>query len=301
MIAVGLIVAVAVDAAIATMRMYLFEGIRPPRPRRFPPLPFSAVRGVQTFQFLDDFIVYIAIFSTGVARSYVLRFQARREESARLQAQKASLEARLAEARLTALQAQLDPHFLFNTLHAVSALVERDPGGVRRMISRLSELLRHTLESNREAEVSLQREIALANQYMEIMRIRFQGHLDMQIEAAPELEGALVPQLILQPLIENAIKHGASKMTEGRVRASVVRDNGDLVIRVSDNGPGVRSGHMPESPGVGLRNTRERLSELYGDRQSLTLGAPSAEGTVVEVRLPYHTEPIRAASAAQTV
>jgi two-component system, LytTR family, sensor kinase len=299
MIAIGLAVAVGVDSIIASMRAELFAGIRP-LGRGFRRPPFG-LGGTRTLRFLDDFIVYIAVFSTGVARSYVLRFQARREESARLQAQKASLEARLAEARLTALQAQLDPHFLFNTLHAVSALVERDPSGVRRMISRLSELLRHTLESNREAEVSLQREVALARQYIDIMRIRFQGQLQMDIDAPEQLENALVPQLILQPLIENAIKHGASKVTSGHVRAIVARDDGDLVIRVTDNGPGVTNGQMPESPGVGLRNTRERLAELYGTRQSLTLQPGSPDGTVVEVRLPYHTVPIRPASGVQAV
>ncbi|HEX8432440.1 MAG TPA: histidine kinase, partial [Longimicrobium sp.] len=165
---VGLVAAMFVEQMITFLRLALFDP-----PRRFRNLgPFA---GITRLWFLDDLIVYIAVLAAGVARDYFLRFRAHHDEMVSLQTQSARLEAQLAEARLAALRTQLDPHFLFNTLHAVSALVERDPRGVRRMISRLSELLRHTLEGGREQEVPLAQEWQFVERYLEIMQIRFQG------------------------------------------------------------------------------------------------------------------------------
>lgn len=133
---------------------------------------FSPLREIGRFRFLNQLLVYFAVLATGFAREYFLRDRLRQQQSMQLQAQ-------LAEARLDALRMQINPHFLFNTLHAVSALVERDPSGVRRMIARLSELLRHTIDSHATDEVPLRDELAFLQRYIEIMEIRFQGRLDV--------------------------------------------------------------------------------------------------------------------------
>jgi two-component system, LytTR family, sensor kinase len=199
------------------------------------------------------------------------------------------LQAQLADARLAALRTQLNPHFLFNTLHAVSALVERDPRGVRRMIARLSELLRTTLDGADEQEVPLEQELTFTHRYLEIMQIRFQGRLSIESQVEPAVLDALVPNLILQPLVENAIKHGVSKIdVEGRIQIQARRDGERLVLCVRDNGPRASESVLRAAEGIGLRNTRERLLELYGSEQSFTLRGAEDGGVVAEVIIPFH-------------
>jgi two-component system LytT family sensor kinase len=246
--------------------------------------------------FLNDFITYIGVLAAGLARAYSLRYRQQREESLRVAAQ---LRAQLAEARLDALRMQLDPHFLFNTLHAISSLVERDPRGVRRMISRLSELLRHTIEGPTEQEITLREELDLLRRYLEIMEIRFQGRLEITTDVQERALDALVPNLILQPIVENAIKHGASKLEGmGRIALRGRIDAGQLVLTVENNAPLVET---TGGSGVGVRNTRARLSHLYGDEQSFQLrgGDGAALSTIAEIRLPFHTRSdLRAAAVA---
>ena len=261
-----------------------------------------AARPGGPFWFLDDLMVYFAILGAGLARAYFLRYQARRAESVALQAHAVQLQAQLAEARLAVLRTQLNPHFLFNTLNAVSALVERDPRGVRRMIARLSELLRHTLDGASEPEIPLHRELSLLERYVDIMRIRFQGRLDVELDVAPDVRDALVPNLLLQPLVENAFKHGVDRMEgAGRIVVQAHRTGDDIVLRVTDNGPGPAGDPFslddtePRGEGgTGLRNSRSRLEQLYGARQRLTLTSAPGGGTVAEVVLPYHTGALRA-------
>jgi LytS/YehU family sensor histidine kinase len=183
---------------------------------------------------------------------------------------------------------QLDPHFLFNTLHAISSLVERDPRGVRRMISRLSELLRHSIEGSAEQETSLRDELDLLRRYIDIMEIRFQGQLQVRTDVDEDTLDALVPNLILQPLVENAIKHGVSKVEGvGRITLSAQRDGDELVLHIWNNGPPPADAVANER-GIGVRNTMERLSQLYGSAQRFALQPDSEGGTLVEIRLPYH-------------
>lgn len=236
------------------------------------------------FWFVNQFIIVAAILAAGYARHYFLRFQARREEAIRLKAQ-------LADARLSALRSQLDPHFLFNTLHAVSALVERDPRGVRRMIARLSELLRMTLDGADDQEVPLRKELEYLERYLEIMQVRFQGRLVVDTQVEPGLDTALVPNLVLQPLVENAIKHGVSKIEGvGRIGVHAFRRDHRLVLSVRDNGPVQSEVDAVIQEGIGVRNTRERLIQLYGDEQSLRFDRPAEGGLLVEVSVPYHTQ-----------
>ncbi|HJQ37480.1 MAG TPA: histidine kinase [Thermoanaerobaculia bacterium] len=245
---------------------------RRPRPPAFAPL-----REIGRFRFLNQLIVYCAVLATGFAREFFLRNRKREQNEVLLQAQ-------LAEARLDALRMQLNPHFLFNTLHAISALVERDPAGVRRMIARLSELMRHTIDSKASDEVPLRDELAFLQRYLDIMAVRFQGKLQIEQHIADGVLDALVPNLVLQPIVENALEHGVSRAGgAGRVEIRAEREGSALVLTVHDNGPGL--GRANES-GVGLANTRARLAQLYGDKASLTL--TEAEGVLARITLPYH-------------
>jgi len=302
LLGVGVITAMFVDVAIHFMRDAILP--LPTRPRRGPPITWRT--GLERLWFLDDLIVYFAVLAVGIARDIFARYRSRHDETVRLTAQAAQLQAQLAEARLAVLSAQLNPHFLFNTLHAISSLVERDPRGVRRMIARLSELLRVTLEGTNEQEIPLSRELQLLQLYLDIMQVRFQGRLDVDIQVDADVMDALVPNFVLQPLVENAVMHGVSKVEgAGRIelRARCVGD--DIVITVRDNGPGLDpsvgpdgtarltpsgNGTLPSGGGVGLTNTRARLEQLYGAEQRLSLRRVSPEGgTVAEVVLPYHT------------
>lgn len=239
------------------------------------------------FQFINDIVIAMGVVAAGFARAYSLSSQARMQQAALLQAQ-------LAEAKLEALRRQLDPHFLFNTLHAVSSLVERDPRGVRRMISRLSELLRYSIDGANVAEVTLRQELELLQRYVEIMQIRFQGRLVVATHADPEFLDALVPNMILQPLVENAVKHGVESMTTvGQIDIEVERRDDELILRVRDNGTGLTDANTSTTPtrgaGVGIRNIVARLEQLYGAEHAFELRADDTVGTVAEVRLPFHT------------
>lgn len=287
---VGVAVAIGVESIISAVRFDVLSDRIRRGPFGGPPGGRGPFFGVRRLFWLDDLTVYIGIMAAGTARDYFRRYQARRDESARLHAQAARLQAQLAEAHLTALRSQLDPHFLFNTLHAISSLVERDPRGVRRMIARLSELLRATLEGAQEQEITVQEEIAFLRRYLEIMEIRHQGRLTVEMDIDPAVLTALVPTLVLQPLVENAVRHGVSKVEGmGRIVIAARREGEQVVLTVSDNGPGPVEAPAQGDGGVGLRNTRERLSQLYGPTQSLELSAKPEGGAVARVVLPYHT------------
>ena len=241
---------------------------------------FMPLREIGRFRFLNHFIIYLAVLATGFAREYFLRDRWRQQHAAQLQAQ-------LAEAKLDALRMQINPHFLFNTLHAVSALVERDPSGVRRMIARLSELLRYTIDSHATDEVTVREELDFLRRYIEIMEIRFQGRLQVALDVEPGALDALVPNLILQPLVENALEHGVNRVSEdGRIAIAAHRDGEQLVLSVQDNGPGLDA---ENESGVGLANTRARLAQLYGDQARLLLTSGDEGGVIAAITLPYHT------------
>ncbi len=284
-VVIGLVLAIIIDLATSVVRQHLFYSPTPVSP------DMVAMARLRRLWFMNEFIVFVAVLAAGFARNYFWRYQVRREEAVRLQAQAAQLQAQLADARLSALRMQLNPHFLFNTLHAVSALVERDPRGVRRMIARLSELLRTSLDESDEPEVPLQRELTFTERYLDVIQIRFQGHLKVDMHADDDVRDALVPNLILQPLVENAIKHGISKLSNGGyIEVTATRQGERVIISVRDNGPEVAL-DKPASPNsLGLRNTRARLAALYGPIQSLTLRHAEGGGLIAEVSLPYHTE-----------
>jgi two-component sensor histidine kinase len=296
---IGVVLAIGVDALLKVISRQVLPSSElapglphPPSRIPHPAFPPQPVRGLfSRYSFLYDFLVYVIVLGAGLARNYIVRNRARLEETRRLQAAAAELDAQLADARLNALRAQLNPHFLFNTLNGISTLVDEDPPGARRMIARLSDLLRHTLSEGDEQEIRLARELEMLRLYLDIMEVRFQGKLEVSIETEKSLDDALVPNLVLQPLVENAFRHGIALMqTAGRVAVRAERDDGDLVLTVRDNGGGPAN---PVREGVGLTNTRARLAQLYGARQRLALTADENGGARVEVRFPYHTTPQR--------
>jgi two-component system LytT family sensor kinase len=203
-------------------------------------------------------------YTTVVGFTYALGYY--REVQART-VREAHLQTRLVEARLKTLQAELHPHFLFNTLHAISALVHTNPDGADRMISRLSDLLRITFDRSESPMVPLQEELEFLQKYLEIEQTRFQDRLTVRYHIDPDTLDAEVPRLLLQPLVENAIKHGVSPRTgPGLVQISSRVEGGSLWLEVKDNGVGLSgSARSQFNSGVGLANTRDRLECLYGE------------------------------------
>ena len=285
LLGIGIVIALAADFALDILRGQLMPISR----RRG--TSFGFLRGMGCFRVINHLLIYFGILAAGFAREYFRRDQSRQREAAELQAEAARLHAQLADARLETLRMQLNPHFLFNTLHAISALVERDPSGVRRMIARLSELLRHTIESRGSQEVTLREELELLQRYLDIMRVRFQGRLEVTTGISPETNDALVPNLILQPIVENALEHGVNRIAgEGKIEIRSMLDGESLIVTTRDNGAGLDDTASRSSrEGVGLGNTRARLEQLYGDSGQLTLRGADGGGVVAEIRIPYHT------------
>jgi two-component system, LytTR family, sensor kinase len=221
----------------------------------------------------------------------------------------AQLETQLANAQLQALRMQLHPHFLFNALHSAAMLTMIDPDGAHRVLVQLSSLLRTTLDRSAEAEVALAEEIDFLDRYLAIERVRFQDRLQVAIEADDEALATPVPNLILQPLVENAVRHGIARRTEARrLTIRALSRGGVLVLEVEDDGPGLPAGWtMASAPGggVGLANVRARLERMYGERGRLELMTPvgrdgrPAQGVLARVTIPVATPSRAAASRVQ--
>ena len=231
----------------------------------------------------ENYGIYGLIILLNQVFRYYRRFREGELRSSRLQTQ-------LTRAQLEALKMQLQPHFLFNTLHSISALVHRDPDAADRMIARLGDFLRLTLENSGTQEVSLQKELEFLTCYLEIERVRFQDRLTTSVEVEPAALDAPVPNLILQPIVENALRHGiAQTRGPGRVEISAKRENGSLRIRVRDNGPGLAAITRPDDglkEGLGLSNTRARLEQLYGAAHRFELENAPGGGLLVTLEIP---------------
>ncbi len=199
----------------------------------------------------------------------------------------ARLETRLVEAHLQALHRQIHPHFLFNTLHAISAFVHRDPDRADAMIERLSDMLRVTLSTVGRQEVTVAQELEFLRAYLDIEQVHFGARLRVTVDVDPEVLDALVPNLVLQPLAENALRHGLAPVAGGgALHIAARRDGAALVLRVADDGRGLRD-TAPGGHGVGLSNTRARLRALHAETASLTVAAREGGGVQVTVRLPF--------------
>jgi len=200
------------------------------------------------------------------------------------------LEAQLVQAQLQMLRMQLHPHFLFNTLHSVSSLMHTDVRAADRILALLGDLLRDSLDKVGSHEVTLKQELDFIDRYLEIERTRFRDRLRPSVEVEAESWDALVPSFLLQPLVENAIRHGvARRSASGRLAIAAWRENGRLVLTVTDDGPGLPAeGGLPGRTGVGLPNTRARLQQLYGNDAFFELRAARDGGTEARVELPFH-------------
>ncbi|MBO0797711.1 MAG: histidine kinase [Blastocatellia bacterium] len=237
-----------------------------------------------------DVIFYWTIVGAGYAFEYYRRYREQQLQAAHLELRTTQLETQLVQAQLQALKMQLHPHFLFNTLHAISALMDDDVKGARRMIARLSELLRLTLESAGRQEVSLRQELDALERYLEIEQIRFQDRLTVKLAVAPETLDASVPNLILQPLVENAVRHGiAPRSTAGRIEIRAERHDVMIELQVIDDGPGLLAGEEQFKEGIGLANTRARLRQLYGDEHRIEIRDAEAGGLIVSLSIPFRT------------
>jgi signal transduction histidine kinase len=198
------------------------------------------------------------------------------------------LKEQLAWARLDALKNQLHPHFLFNTLNTISSLVHEDPDAADWMLSRLGDLLRMSLSRLEVQEVSVKDELEFIDNYLEIQKIRLQDRLLVSTQISPEVLDTLVPTLILQPIVENAVRHGISAQRSGGnlvIRAS--REDGIAIIEVEDSGPGISDAHVER--GTGLRNTKERLKHHYGSNHVFEIGKGEMGGALVTIGVPYST------------
>jgi two-component system, LytTR family, sensor kinase len=241
--------------------------------------------------FHSNLLVYWAIIGATQGLAYYRKLEERELKAAQL-------ETRLAQAQLQVLKIQLQPHFLFNTLHAISALVQKDPDAADHTIALLSDLLRLTLETGSEQEVSLQRELDFVERYLEIEQTRFGDRLTVRLEIADDVRDARVPSFVLQPLVENAIRHGIAPRSEGgSIEIIALRRDGELTMLVQDNGQGFAGTAIRE--GLGLRNTRARLEQLYGAGDRLILTQAPTGGTVVTLNIPFHTRVLTSGAGAQ--
>jgi len=234
----------------------------------------------------------LPIFWGLVGVAHALQFYERTQARERREAE---LEARLAKARLQALRMQLNPHFLFNTLNSIASLVHEQPQA-EKMIEALSELLRLTLSAPERQEVTLREELHFLERYLLIEQIRFGERLRVETQIDVSALDALVPILVLQPLVENAVRHGVeTQIAPGVIRVTAEHGAQTLLLRVKDNGRGFASSAKgPIKEGVGLSNTRSRLKELYGGGASLDLRAGKGGGFEVEIILPWRISPAAA-------
>jgi signal transduction histidine kinase len=229
-------------------------------------------------------MTYAAIVGLSHGVDYYREARAREKRAAQL-------ETKLVEAQLKTLQGQLHPHFLFNTLHAISALIHRDADDADRMVSRLSDLLRLTLEHDGTQEVSLKEELEFLQKYLEIEQIRFQDRLTVKFAVQPQVLDARVPTLILQPVVENAIRHGIGPLTGGGLVEVSARAEGEtLLLQVRDTGAGLSEDALTAlQKGIGLSNTRARLECLYGSRQRFEFSNVHG-GLTVRIVIPLRIE-----------
>lgn len=239
------------------------------------------------FQSTDALYVNLLIYGAALAGSLALTFygQYRARELTLSQ-----LETQVVQAQLTALKMQLHPHFLFNTLHTIAILNHTDVEKANQVLVLLSDLLRLTLDATHQQEVPLKDELDFLERYLEIEHIRFAERLQVHLDIAPETLDAYVPNLILQPLVENAIRHGISKQTGvGTLQISAQCSERHLTLTIQDNGPGLSCAEPLATEGVGLRNVNARLTQLYDQNHTLTIQQPREGGVRVQIQLPFRT------------
>ena len=247
----------------------------------FTPLTFSRAF---TPLLAKPFQYYLWVFWVIMAVSHAFDYYQKYHER---ELRASELERNLTQARLQALQSQLNPHFLFNTLHSISALMHKDVEAADRMIMKLSDLLRLALDNTETHEVPLSQEIDFLKRYLEIEQTRFRQRLSVEMEIDPATTRARVPNLVLQPLVENAIRHGIERHAKpGKLVVRSERIDGELKLEVQDNGAGLPGGKLSRE-GIGLSNTRTRLEQLYGKAQKFELRNVESGGLLARVTIPF--------------
>lgn len=244
--------------------------------------------GILSLRYLMEFSSDAIIYSLSVAFVYLFDYY---REARERELKMAQLEASLTQAQLQALRLQLQPHFLFNALNTISSIIYEDVQAADQMIVRLSDLLRLTLRNSQSQEVKLSEELEFLNLYLEIMRARFEERLVINFDVESGIQDALVPQLILQPLVENSIRHAVDPHS-GVVTIGVCakRENGALLLEVNDEGTGiVKDQQAALGDGIGLSNTAARLNQLYGAAHGLTLRNSDEGGLQVKIQIPFRT------------
>lgn len=263
--------------------------LAPAGPRRLmgpPPPPPGPVQDAFRWYFFRGAGTYALIVGGLVLLDYV-----------RKDRQRVALEGQLALAELKALRMQLQPHFLFNTLHAIGVLIHSDPKAAHLMLTRLAELLRLSLDTASEPELPLEEELAFVEKYLAIQKARFGDRLTVRYALEPGAMRGLVPTLVMQPLVENALEHGvAPHARPGVIEIAAARAGDALTIRVKDSGDGLPEGAGRARSGVGLANTRGRLRQLYGDRSRLTLTRAVGGGLEAVLEMPWREAPLPAPS-----
>ena len=244
-----------------------------------------AILFAQAFLYMctdDLFSTYLPVVALSLGVTYYRKL---RERETRM----SFLETQLALSQLQAIKMQLRPHFLFNALHSISALMHEDVEAADKMMSRLSDLLRASLKSNNTQWTSLDRELEFIKEYLDLEQIRFSNRLRIVYEIDPEVLEAAVPHLLLQPLVENAIRHGTSKKAaDGEIRLAARRESGQLLLLIADNGPGVPPEFSPTgTAGLGLKLTTQRLQALYDGDYQFSVSRGSGGGTVIDIRFPF--------------
>lgn len=240
------------------------------------------------------YLAYIGSFVWVILAWAALYFGIKKHEEGKVDADRALRATAIAhEAQLKMLRYQLNPHFLFNTLNAISTLILDEQGDIaNRMVTRLSAFLRHSLDNDPMQQVTVAQELDAIRLYLDIEQLRFEDRLKVVVQIEPPAEGALLPSLLLQPLIENAIKYAVAPRVEGgRIDIHARVDRGQLLLTLSDDGPGCDElqGAAASGHGVGLANTRERLRVLYGEQQSVHIESPAGGGCRIVLQLPFST------------
>lgn len=280
---VHLVACLLIASAHFALFTYISDLINPFGSQTTPRSFLESFLGRATSQFHLDLLIYAATLGVSYAVSYYFRYREREFRATQLESQ-------LAQAQLQTLKMQLQPHFLFNTLNGIAGLVRdsKNKAAVD-MLAGLSDLLRYTLENAGKQEVPLKEELEFLELYLDIQQMRFSDRLKVEMEIKPEVLNALVPNLILQPLVENAIRHGVSRRAAaGIVGVSAQRDDGSLRIRIYDDGPGLKRDDGARTvEGVGLSNTRSRLEQLYGDRQRFSLSEREGGGVEAMLIIPF--------------
>lgn len=247
----------------------------------------EAMKMYEKVSFLEGYVSGWTVMLTWSALYFALKYY-RVFQEVRESALKSAAMAH--EAQLKMLRYQLNPHFLFNTLNAISTLIlEKQTELANRMVTRLSSFLRYSLDNDPLQKITLKQELAALQLYLDIEKVRFEDHLSLEVDVSDEALDMLIPSLLLQPLVENAIKYGIARSEEdGHLRIAARVFAGDLLMEISDDGPGVElvDGRIPNSSGVGLRNTRERLNELYGVQHTFRLSKTEPHGLTISIRIP---------------